>query len=801
VSNSSGKKQKRRSIRQQRQRQQAQKVLNRDSFSQSRVAAALGNVASMVQAGQAAQALAQATELTREIPNNWQTWNLLGTLQDHLRMAEDAEATFRHLTQIAPDQREGWQGLAKLLSNRQATDEAAKCLERAGQLGQNGIGILIDLARTFLIAGNTDQAGSTIDKALALEPNHPDALNIQGLIYQRLDRVQDAAVTFCNAAQLRDNFTDALANLGECLRNLGQLEESEDILSQTLQIDPLHGNALGFMGLLKSMTGEKEAGIDYLQKAIDYNPRYRLFRLQLARNQASVGDSESSLNNLDFLLQRGDQDPDIILEKAGVYSLFGETELARHACSEVLSFQPDNLKARLRSILSLPQVASDMQEIAWHRENLESGLDSLLQSELPVLDAKLDDFPNAHFYLTYHGQNNRSINQKISSLYRKVTPGTNFVNSKLADLKRLRHPGAKIRIAFVSKNFSNHTIGRLTLGLIAKLDRKRFEVSCYTFPAKADDYRARFQAASDHFKVLPGDGLEAAQALADQQPDLIFYTDIGMDPTTYQMAHCRIAPIQCVTWGHPVTTGISTIDYFLSCDGMDSEDSRSHYSEKLVILRHMFFYYERPTLMSHEITKELLGLPKNFRIYLCPQTLFKFHPEFDQMLAGILRNDPSGLILMVKLGQESWRKKLLARFERIMPDVAKRILWLPRMSAFKFQHLFRLGDVALDPYRFGSGNTSLEALSMGTPYITCPDQFMRTRATYTNYKRMGILDTIATTPEDYVQKAVSIAKDQDYRKQLSDMTIEKSEVLFENIAAVRELEDWFSQTVQQHADR
>lgn len=800
MSNTSDKKKKRRLARQRRQAENSRRQATRGDQVESRIDQCLDEVLRLVKAGQGDAAIDSARALTQQQPESWRAWNLLGTVQDHVRKVEDAEDSFRKVTELAPERGEGWRALAKLAGSRGDTEQAQDYLLRAGEASQQDAALLADMARTFLISQNVPQAVEQIEQAIQLAPEDPDVLNILGLVRQQQGRTEDAALAFCQAAERRENFVDALANLGECLRSLGQLDQAEEILSKTLELDPEHKNALGMMGLLKSTQGDKEASIPFLQEALKRNPRYKLFRLQLARNLASTGSFEEAFENLEYLAETMPTAPEPLLEKAAVHALLADTPKARETCARVLKIDPGNITAQIRSAMALPQVCDSNEEIAWHRENLESTLDRLLQQDLPHLERPLEDFPHAMFYLTYHGYNNRDINIKISELYRRLFPMANYVSPNLANLKRLREPGTRIRVAFVSKNFSNHTIGRLTLGLMQQINRQRFEVSCYTFPSPPDEYREKFIEAADHFEILPGDGDEACQKLAAAQPDLIFYPDIGMDPVTYHLAHTRLAPVQCVTWGHPVTTGISTVDYYMSNVGMDSEASREHYSENLQILDNPFFCYHRPPLLSEGVNKQLLGLPEDFRLYLCPQTLFKFHPDFDQMLGGILRRDPKSLLLLVKLGQESWRERLVARFARTMPDVHRRILWLPRMSAFKFMHFFRLGDVVLDPYRFGSGNSSLEALAMGAPFVTCPDPYLRTRATSTYFQRMGVTDCITSSPEEYIEKAVQIANNPDYRNELSGRILDRSKVLFDNLDAVRELEGWFETTVLRHAD-
>ena len=53
------------------------------------------------------------------------------------------------------------------------------------------------------------------------------------------------------------------------------------------------------------------------------------------------------------------------------------------------------------------------------------------------------------------------------------------------------------------------------------------------------------------------------------------------------LASLRHAPVQATTWGHPVTSGMSTIDFFLSADEFEPPDADAHYTETLIRLPRM----------------------------------------------------------------------------------------------------------------------------------------------------------------------------------------------------------------------
>jgi predicted O-linked N-acetylglucosamine transferase (SPINDLY family) len=127
--------------------------------------------------------------------------------------------------------------------------------------------------------------------------------------------------------------------------------------------------------------------------------------------------------------------------------------------------------------------------------------------------------------------------------------------------------------------------------------------------------------------------------------DVLFYPEVGMDPLTYTLAFSRLAPVQCATWGHPVTTGLPAIDYFLSSVDLETEEADGHYTEKLVRLPRLGVCYERPP-MPAPAERTSLGLPERGHLYACPQSPFKFHPDFDAILGGIPAPRPEGVLVL-----------------------------------------------------------------------------------------------------------------------------------------------------------
>jgi protein O-GlcNAc transferase len=274
-----------------------------------------------------------------------------------------------------------------------------------------------------------------------------------------------------------------------------------------------------------------------------------------------------------------------------------------------------------------------------------------------------------------------------------------------------------------------------------------------------------------------------------------------MNAMTYALAFSRLAPVQCTTWGHPETTGLNTIDYFVSSDLMELPEADSHYSEKLVRLPSLSLVFHRSDLSeSPNFGRAELGLDPAARLYACPQSIYKFHPEFDEALAGILRRDPGGQIVLIRWAYPHADELLKQRLARTMPDVADRIVFITRLQQPAFLRFLTLIDVLLDPFPYGGGNSSLEGFSFGVPVVTLPTPLLRGRITQAFCRRLGISHCIAKDVADYIEIALRLGTNADYRNQVRQQILAGHSRLFEDLSAVRDWEAFFRQVAALNQD-
>jgi predicted O-linked N-acetylglucosamine transferase (SPINDLY family) len=262
-----------------------------------------------------------------------------------------------------------------------------------------------------------------------------------------------------------------------------------------------------------------------------------------------------------------------------------------------------------------------------------------------------------------------------------------------------------------------------------------------------------------------------------------------MSPLTYFLAFARLAPVQCVSWGHPDTTGIANLDYFLSCDAMEPDGAERHYSETLVRLPGPTICYERPVVDGLKDRTEL-GLPEQAHLYVFPQSPFKFHPDFDAVLIELLRRDPLGRLVLLQGTHPEIGRLLTDRVTATAPAMRARIILLPPLPRGDFLAVLATADVMLDPLHYSGGNSSLEALAFGTPIVTWPGAFMRGRHTAGFYRLMGLDDGVARDVDHYIDLAHRLGTDPAWRAAVRGRILAANKLLFENAGSIRALEDF-----------
>jgi len=444
-----------------------------------------------------------------------------------------------------------------------------------------------------------------------------------------------------------------------------------------------------------------------------------------------------------------------------------------------------------RLIDTLPQVGPSSAALAESRAWFESELGRLLHQP-PSIPDPLAAIHRTPFFLCYQGRNDRAANAGLAALLLRTSPGLGYVAPDVH--ARPPRAGGKRVVGFVSAHLGRHSVGVWYRELVRLvIEDERFETILFTY---GDDLDAGLRAAAEArgARVPLGTTLEEARArVAARRPDVLLYTDIGIHPFLYFLAFSRLAPVQALLIGHPCTSGIPAIDYFLSNVFQDGEGAQAHYTERLVQLPQIAVYVERTAPPAEPLSRAALGWSDDTRYYVCPMMLQKLHPDFDDALAELLRRDPHGeVVLFADTARPLWQRQLEERFARTMPAVADRVAFRPFAPKHEFLSLLLAADCVLDPFHFSGGVTSYAALSLGVPLVTFPGELFRSRMTAGMYRQAGVTDCIARSPAHFVELALAFAADPAARDAFRARILAAHPALFANRRAVHGLEDWIA---------
>ncbi len=487
----------------------------------------------------------------------------------------------------------------------------------------------------------------------------------------------------------------------------------------------------------------------------------------------ALGDAAAALH------QAGQLQP----TNADVFAALARVHLKRcalqahdEAIGRAIALAPHSGALRLRAALACPPMMTTVRAIAQLRARVMERLDWLTAAPLH-LDDPLNELPTLSYYFAYHGLDDRPINRRLFSMLPSSSP---LLRGQAPHIGRSRIPGP-LRVGIFSPHLRDHTIGHLFGELSVRLDRRRFHSTLIFAESGVDEFALALAHRADAVALIPRDLGQARQRIAALGLDVLLYLDIGMDSLSSYLACSRLAPLQATTWGHPNSTGIATVDAFFSLTDLEPEGD-SAYTERLYTQSTPNIWYSPPSVAERPV-RARLGLPAG-RLYACPQTLFKLHPDFDPVLVGILDRDPRGTLLLHAGRTRAWKGILLRRLEALRPGSSARIHWMSSMPRSQYIATLAACDVMLDPFPFGGGNTTLEALAVGTPVVTCPPRLARGRLAYAFCRQADWMDGVADDPADYVARAVRLASDPAARA----IVQRRSAVLFDNPAGVRQFE-------------
>ena len=724
--------------------------------------------------------------------------------------------------------------LAKALSNTGNEKEALIFHQRAVKLMPQNPEAWLNFGQSLLALNRNEEAVDTFNKALQINPNYPEALLNKAIALRKLQKEDEALALIDEALSQNEGFYEGWLNKAISLKALKQNDEALACFDRAIKINPEKKDAWIAVGDTLLESSHLKDALACYEKVIELYPKFAEGHLKrgvtlqkvgnlseaLACYERAIGlDSanlgvyackssvlielkqyETALACINKRIALNPNAAEAHIDRGSVLENLNRYAEAKNSFQTALKIDPKNAQAKLGLVFNLVERIPPSVEVG----NLmrQSFADALKE-----LNSWLDEstLPFAHhavgwrqpFYLAYKEASNKTlISQYGDFCYKTMQWWQNQQNfSSNTPINKER-----IRIGVVSSHIYEHSVWSAILkGWLQNLNSDFFEIHIFYIGGFSDQETVMAKSISTSFTENLSSAEDWAKVILEKQIDVLIYPEIGMHSLTCKLANLRLASVQVASWGHPETTGLPTMDYFISAKDFEPHNAKHHYSEKLVQLPNLGCYYSARSVTPSAIDLPSLGIDPDSPLLICPGTPFKYAPEHDKIFVLIAKKlskcqflffeSPEGAISTVL------KNRLSKAFEVENLNAADFIRMIPWQKTEAFYGLMQVSDVFLDTIGFSGFNTAIQAIECGLPIVTREGLFLRGRLASGILRRMGMTELIANNEEEYINLAVRLVEDRAYREAMKEKIIASRLILFDDLTPIRALEQFLIERV------
>jgi len=712
--------------------------------------------------------------------------------------AAEAAAVFRRVLEQNPNDAQAHSGLGNALLALGDDAGAWNALKDACRLSDRIASAFSARAWLALKRGDMAMARASAERALSLDIAEANAHFVLFHAFWQEGRFDDAERSFERAVSMNARFVDARHQLGDQAFARNDFALAARHYHAFTKQRPGDANVWMNLGLSLARAGNPAAAHDCFEKAAELAPSEPRPLAMLAALLKGQGRTRELLPVLQRLIELVPDALDVRLDLALGLVAQNRYRDAKEHLARILERDPAHLVARWLmfqrpdDIVAPDQAARDRYLSQW-REGIA------WFERLDFADAHVAAQANAtlasstDFYLAYLGQPLVEEQRRNAAVLRQLTlaacPGVRETAPRPIGAQRRR-------VLVFSPSLQNHSVERVWGAVWSQLDPAEFEL-CVMYPGvPKEDAAARWRERGIRFEAGPRPAEAWIAQIQAFAPDIAVWLDIGMHQLMQALASLRLAPVQLTTWAHPVTSGMSTIDYFLSADACEPADADAHYAEKLVRLPRLGAYVQRPDWQPPAVSAAPADAPLRF---LCSQLAAKLHPGHDALFARVLAAVPGAELDILCSSPpnvaRALSERMRAAFAQQGVDFDARCRVHPLLKGDAYREMLARADVCLDSLDFSGGLTSVDALWCDRPIVTLPGALMRGRQTAGLLRLIGLEELTAATPDDYVRIAARLAREPQWRAEIRTRIAARKAELFEDRGAVEALAQ-FLRTVE-----
>ena len=657
---------------------------------------------------------------------------------------QDAADSARSMTMQFPTHSFGWATLGVVLQQLGRNEEALLPMQKAVELAPNDAQAHSNLGNTLSYLGRLDQAEASFRRALKINKNFAEAHLNLGATLHDMGRLTEAETCYRRAIQIKPGLADAHYNLGNTLKSQNRLAAAEASYRKALQLEPGLIGAYSNLGVILQALGRLDEAETTLRNALQFNPNSLEIYSNLGSTLHDMGRLDEARIEYEKALQLKPDHAEILSNLGNTLHDIGRLAEAEASYRKALSAKPDYYQALSNLGNTLQDMGRLDDAMDCFRQALELNPD-YLKARSNLLFSLNHSFSHPPEYCLAEARRYGQIaSAKVGKRY-----------TKWAVDKRPQ----RLRIGFVSADFRNHPVGYFLENVLAQLASTAVELIAYPTFHKSDELTVRIKPYFSAWKPLYGMSDEAAARLIHDDKihilvDLSGHTQHNRLP----LFAWKPAPVQVAWLGYFATTGVAEIDYIVGDPYVAPASEAGHFTEQIWQLPECYWCFSAPDAQVE--VSALPAIDAGHITFGCFNNLTKMNDAVVTLWAKILNAVP-GSKLFVKYNQlndPAMRELTLARYAR--HGIANGQLILEGSSTRSdYLACYHRVDIALDPFPYPGGTTSMESLWMGVPVLTRRGSRFLSHAGETIMCNAGLKDWVATNEDDYVAKAVAYASD------------------------------------------
>ena len=659
---------------------------------------------------------------------------------------------------------------------------------------------LLHLAIAHRVAGNAKRALEAADQSLAIAPDSAPALGVRGQALAALGDIAGAQAAFATGARVAPGNALAHHNFGVFMREQGDFDAAVDLLRKAVQLDATVTAAHEALVGALAEAGRSDEAMGHGRAYAEAHPDSAAALAMQALGHFAQGRMEEAIEAYRRAAAASNPDATLLLGYGNALLAAGDAANATKQFARAVELDPQNARARLSLAMShLRPIYDDADQMDASRRAFARALAEFDAWSTPARAAAGAAAVGTAqpFYLAYHPVDARPwLLPYGKTVARLMATG---VAAARGDASRAPAQGArKLRVGIAAAQVRDHSVwNAITQGWVRHFDRDRIDLTLFKLErSTSDDETARARRDATHFVDSPVTLADWAQAIVDARLDVLIYPEIGMHPLTTRLAAMRLAPVQAAAWGHPLTTGLPTIDLFISAQALEPEAGAEHYAERLVALPNLGVCLQ--PLQTEPVVPDFatLGLDPTQPLLLCPGAPFKYTPQGDAALAMVaarLQAHGRGRLVFFRSHRpamsEQIERRMRLAFAKAGADYDRTVAWVPTLNRARFIGLMRRSTALLDTIGFSGFNTAVLGLECDLPVVAFEGEFMRGRLASGPLRHLGLDELVATTPEAFAEIALRLVEDEAWHAHMEREIVQRRHALFYDQTPVRALED------------